>query len=192
MTGVSVDHDGGHVGWDDLLDPGESILWQGRPERGFALSPVRPIQMAMGVFFMLFSLFWITMAEGITGGMRGAGDAIQWFPKFGWFFFAIGAWNAGLYLLWAHVVRQRTVYSLSDRRAFIATNLPVLGRKLKSYPLDDGSPVELDDGAPGSVWFASRRVQTKNGSSTQRIGFERIRDARKVYQLIRRSRLEAS
>mgnify|MGYP000577906430 CR=1 FL=1 len=181
---------GANIGWDDLLDPGETILWQGRPEPGFALHPIRPMQMGMGVVFMLFSLFWIAMAEGITSGMRGAGDAVSWFPKFGWFFFAIGAWKAGLYLLWAHFVRQRTVYSLSDRRAFVATDLPVLGRRLTSHPLDNGSPVALDDGMPGSVWFATRRIQTKNGSTSRRIGFERIKDARKVYRLIRQSRRE--
>lgn len=192
MTATTPDHSGGAVGWDDLLDPGETILWQGRPDPGFALHPIRPVQMGMGVVFMLFSLFWISMAEGITGGMRGAGDAIQWFPKFGWLFFGIGAWNAGLYLIWAHVVRQRTVYSLSNRRAFVATDLPVLGRRLQSHPLDDGSPVELDDGVPGSVWFATHHVRTKNGSTRQRVGFERIAEARKVYHLIRTSRREAS
>ena len=46
-------------GWEDILDPGERILWQGRPEPG--LLPVRlpPGQMVMGAIFTGFSLFWM-------------------------------------------------------------------------------------------------------------------------------------
>ncbi|CUH75063.1 hypothetical protein [Tropicibacter naphthalenivorans] len=172
------------IGWDDLLDPGERILWQGRPERGFSLRPFRPIQMLFGAGMMGFALLWMAMASWITAGIDQNGP-FALFPYFGLIFLFAGAWNAGLSLIWAHVLRQRSVYSLSTQRAFIATSVPLMGRRLKSWPIDQGSVLELDDSQPGHVWFAKSYVDTKHGSQTRRVGFERLAEPRKVYGLMR-------
>lgn len=174
-------------GWAGLLDPGEQVLWQGRPDAGLTLSPVAPIQIIMGLIFMGFSLFWMSMVRWISAGMDGP---IQLFPLFGLVFFFIGLWNAGGYALWRSFRRRYMFYSLTNKRAFIATNLPGFGRKLQSYPITKETHFDFEDNQLGTIWFAKQHISSKNGSVSRPIGFERIADARSVYALLRQVRRE--
>lgn len=169
-------------GWEGLLDPGERVLWQGRPMQGISFAPVQPMQIVMGLFFMGFSTFWMIMASSIVGKMSGP---VGIFPLFGLIFFGIGAYNAFGYAFWRAFVRSRSTYTLTTRRAFIARDLPVAGKSLQSYPITAQSPLEFVDGEPGTIFFASKHVSTQNGSLKSRIGFERIPDARAVYSQLR-------
>ncbi len=63
--------------------------------------------------------------------------------------------------------------------------MPMVGRKLKSYPITKSTMLELDSGALDSVIFASEYRHRKNGTYEIKIGFERIEDGRKIYGLIR-------
>ena len=170
-------------GWQGILDPDEVILWQGRPRAGLSLRPFRPMRHAMGVVTAGFALFWMSMAAWITGGMDDG--PVDLFPLFGLIFLAIGIWNAGLFVFWEAFLRANTTYSLSSRRGFVATDLPIKGRSLKSYPIKPDTPLEYDGQEPGTIWFAERYQSTKNGSRRVPIGFERIPDARAVYALLR-------
>ena len=180
-------------GWEDILDPGETLLWQGQPERGPAFRPKHPMQLVMGGFFTVFSIVWIRMALWMSDGMDGAfGGLIDIFPVFGLLFLGVGLYMAGGFVLWDMLRLSRTTYSLSDRRAFIATDLPLQGRRLRSWPLDADTRLMLDDRTPGSVWFAWKTVAYRNRSSLDSvqthdvpIGFERIREARRVYRMMR-------
>ncbi|WP_425101544.1 aspartate carbamoyltransferase catalytic subunit [Tropicibacter sp. S64] len=169
-------------GWEGLLDPGEEILWQGRAGTGLSLPNPEPMRHVIGVFFVGFSLFWMNLTADIAGNVPGP---VKVFPAFGLIFFFIGLWNAGLFVLWDAFKRSRTTYTLTNRRAFIATDLPVQGKTLSSYPIDRSSVLEFHGDDPGSIWFGERTVRTKNGSRTRRIGFEQIDDARTVYRLLR-------
>ncbi|MDA7423204.1 aspartate carbamoyltransferase catalytic subunit [Thalassococcus lentus] len=168
--------------WDGLLDQGERVLWQGRPEAGLTLAPIQPMQMMMGLVFVVFSLFWMSMAGWIASGMPGP---VSFFPMFGLIFLAIGLYNAGGYAFWKAYLRGRTVYSLTTQRAFVASDIPFLGRSLKSYDIEANSPLEYIEGNPGSVFFANKRIHTQNGSYRKRVGFERIMQARAVYRMLR-------
>jgi hypothetical protein len=151
-----------------------------------------------------FALFWMTMAQRIGDfgaqirfGADRDGGLFEWFPLFGLVFVAVGLWTILGRLLWEAVQRRRTWYTLTDRAAYIATDL--LGRKLDRHELNAGQPLELEDGEPGTVWFAERLVHHPGGwtgtgdsrryrepyTSRHRVGFQRIPDARGVWRLLR-------
>ena len=162
--------------WNGLLDAGETIVWQGRPDTDFALpGPGKIFELIFGLAFAGFALFWMIMAAQAGGGFWAFG-----LPHFsvgvGIIFHAIG---------WDRFRRQRTWYTLTDRRAFIATDLPLMGKRLKSYPITSEMSLELVDAPLPSVYFASETRRTKNGTLTVRHGFERIADGRDVYRRIR-------
>lgn len=164
------------AGWEGILDPGERILWQGRPVPGIVWKPLHFMTMGFGLMFAGFALVWMIMAaQGPPG-----------FWMFGLGHFSIGLGIAFGPPLWGAYKRARTWYTLTDRRAFIATDLPVFGRRLQSWPIDEDTVLEFEDDEPGSIWFATRRVRTKSGTRTVKIGFERVSGARDLFSLIRK------
>lgn len=170
------------AGWDGLLDTGEHILWQGKPTPGLSFQATAWPSAAMGLFFMLFSLYWMGMASNITSQMNGFGAVIpKLFPLFGLPFFAIGFHNAIGHVFWQAYLRSRTHYTLTNKRAFIATDHPFQGKLLRDYQIDEDTNVTLKVGPPDSVFFAGRRV-----------GFSRISDGRTVHKLIRQIQKETS
>lgn len=164
------------TGWDGILDEDERILWQGRPDGQLVLSALHLPLVLFGTAFAGFALFWMIMAA-FAGGF---------FWMFGLIHFFVGA---GLVVgppLFSAFRRQRTWYTLTDRRAFIATDLPLTGRKFKSYPIDEDTRLDFVDGDPSSVHFAEAVRRGKNRTYRVPVGFERIEGGREVYRLIRK------
>lgn len=161
--------------WAGILDAGETILWQGRPSSRLRLEFTSPMQPLFFLFFTGFSVFWMVMAAQAGG--------IFW--TFGLLFFFVGAWSLVGQHFWAAFVRGRTFYTLTDRRAMIATE--VFGRRsLKSYPVGPTTTIDFRDGTPGSIFFATETTTDGEGSvSTTKAGFEMIEDARSVFSLMR-------
>lgn len=178
-------------GWEGILDEGETILWQGRPVTGVRLRDFFGFPLIFGLFFTGFSLVWITMARMMTRG-----EEFSIFPLFGLPFLLVGLYVSFGLPFGKDYVRKRSWYTLSDRKAYVATEL--FGRRrLKAVPYAEMNILELEDGSPGSVTFKrevsvsqytrrsrnggrSRRTQT----TTTNTGFERIEDARAVYRMI--------
>lgn len=171
-------------GWEGLLDQDETILWQGRPRPGIRLVPVQPMQIVMGLFFVGFSLFWMRQAAWITNG-GSFGPASRLFPLFGLPFLCIGAYNAGVYALWRAFLQGRTWYTLTDRRAFIATDVPLRGRSLKSYPITAGTVIDFDGAEPATLTFAHETGSRDSGGIRRPVAFHNIEDGREVYRLMR-------
>lgn len=161
-------------GWEGILHDGEEILWQGRPDPSFRLSAGRIIEAVFGTFFAGFAVFWMIMAASGPGG----------FWMFGLIHFSVGVGLVLHALFWPTFRRRHTWYTLSTERAFVATNLPIRGKALKSYAITAETPIRHEDGHPGSIWFAHEYRKTKRGSRRVDIGFERIAAARDVLQLI--------
>ncbi|MGP6087236.1 aspartate carbamoyltransferase catalytic subunit [Antarctobacter jejuensis] len=169
-------------GWEGLLDPGERILWQGRPGAAVRIGTGDIILMVFGIFFAGFALFWMVTASQAGG--------IFWL--FGLIHFCVGLGIILWPVLGRPYLRRHTWYTLTDRRAFIATDVPLRGRQLKSFPIDADNSLTFEDRQPGSVIFASELRRSKNGSHETRIGFRDIEDARRVYGLMRRIQRGAS
>ncbi len=166
----------GASGWEGILDPDETILWQGRPDTGIHFRPAHLVTVIFGLAFAGFALFWMIVAAAAGGG----------FWMFGLLHFAVGL---GLTLgpfLWGPFRRRRTWYTLTDRRAFIATDLPLVGKRLKSYPLTGDRALDFLPGPPATIHFAR---ETRQGSKGRRyqvpVGFEFIEDGEAVYRLMR-------
>lgn len=160
--------------WAGLLDPGEEILWQGRPDGRPQVDFSRPAPMLMGAFFMVFSVVWMNMASRAGG----------YFWMFGLIFFGIGFYNVIGVHLWTGYRRAHTHYTLTTKRAFIATD--ILGRRsLRSYPIDPEAEIELIDGPLATVHFARVHRKGRNGGYHVPVGFERIAEGRAVYRHLR-------
>lgn len=161
-------------GWRGLLDRDEKILWQGHPEPGFRPDLSQPMLLMMGVFSMGFSLFWMMMASR-SGGL---------FRMFGLLFFGVGFFNAIGIRFRKSYHRTKTHYTLTDKHAFIATDL--FGEKrLKSYLIDADPALEFIDATPPGITFAQNTRRGKNGSYQVPVGFEYIADSHSVMQMIR-------
>ncbi|MBD3679735.1 MAG: aspartate carbamoyltransferase catalytic subunit [Rhodobacteraceae bacterium] len=162
-------------GWQGILDEGERILWQGRPDGRVVWKPRHFGLLLFGGFFAGFALFWMIMASQ-AGGL---------FWMFGLLHFSVGIalMLGGPY--GGAYIRRHSWYTLTDRRAFIATDMPMVGRRLNSYPIDRDSVLQFAEGDPSSVYFATILKRTKNGSRRVPVGFENIEDAREVYGLLR-------
>jgi hypothetical protein len=162
-------------GWEGILDEGETILWQGRPNAGLSFQNTDVAGAAMGIFFMAFSLFWMAQAASITGNMNGFGGGLtKIFPLFGLPFFFIGFYNAIGHVFWKAYLRSKTHYTLSSKRAFIATDHPGKGKLLKDYTINEDTDLILKIGPPDSVFFDGRKI-----------GFQRIEDGRALHKMMR-------
>lgn len=163
-------------GWRGILDDGERIVWQGRPDQSFQID-IRKAPLALfGTVFAGFALFWMAMAAQAGG----------FFWMFGLIHFSVGIGLIYSATFWTVLKRRRTWYTLTNRRAFIASNLPFAGKRLDSYALTPETRLSLKSGNPGSVVFArEERRGSKGRRYTVDIGFERIAEADQVYALMR-------
>ena len=167
-------------GWDGILDDGETILWQGRPDAGLSFQNIDIMGTLVGLFFIGFSIFWMTMAMNIASdfGRTGFGGFLpKIFPLFGLPFFFIGCYNAFGHIFWDAYLRSKTHYTLTKKRTFIATDHPSKGKLLIDRDIDADKTITLKVGPPGSVFFQG----TNNG-------FKRIEDGRHVHKLMRQIR----
>jgi len=162
-------------GWENILDADETVLWQGRPDRKIVWKIGHAFTFLFGLAFAAFALFWMVMASSAGGG----------FWMFGLIHFSVGIGMAFLPPFWGAWRRRHTWYTLTDRRAFIATDTPFIGRRLKSYPIESDTSIDFAPGDPATIHFAHETRRTKNGSRRVDIGFERIEDGEAVYRMIR-------
>ncbi len=161
--------------WTGLLDADERIVWQGRPSSRLRWEFRSPFEPFFFVFFTGFSVFWMAMASRAGG----------FFWTFGLLFFVVGSYFLVGQHFWLAYARRSTFYTLTSKRAFIASN--VLGRrKMQSYPITQGTVLNYVAGAPGSVLFAREIVRNDDSATTKDIGFEMIHDAREVFALMRK------
>jgi len=164
-------------GWEGILDKDETVLWQGRPDARVAFRIDKAFQFIFGLFFAGFALFWMVMASQ-AGGV---------FWMFGLIHFGAGLAISFGAIFWDAYRRRYTWYTLTDRRAFIATNMPHKGRKLQSYPITPGTPLEFSPGPLATITFASEERRGNKGRRyTVPVGFERIPDGDAVYRHLRR------
>jgi len=163
------------AGWEGILDADETILWQGRPDGGIAIGASQVGGLLFGLAFAGFALFWMIMASQAGG----------FFWMFGLIHFCVGLGIIAGPTLWPAYRRRKTWYTLTDKRAFIAS-INMLGQKsLKSYPITKETPIEYVSGAFDTINFASEQRRGKNRTYTVPVGFERLQDGPAVTQLIR-------
>lgn len=167
------------AGWQGFLDPGERIVWQGRPGTGLDFSRETLLQAAFGLPLLVFGLIWFAMTrDAAADGWLG-----RLFPLIGLGMIAAGIWQTVGSFAWDAWLRRHMWYTLTDRRAFIATD--TLGRRnLKSWPIDVETLLDYDGSLPGTIWFAEE-FRAGPGPGRRQVGFRLLPDARQVHELMR-------
>jgi hypothetical protein len=163
------------TGWGDILDANEKIIWQGRPDGAVTFGARNITMMVFGTIFGGFALFWMVLAAA-SGG---------WFWMFGLIHFSVGVGIVLSALFWGAWRRRHTWYTLSDRRAFIATDMPIRGKRLKSWPITADTALELIDAPLATVNFATETKRGEHSTYEVAVGFERIPDGQQVYRMMR-------
>ena len=162
-------------GWQGILDPDEQILWQGQPDGRFRIEFDSLRESLPGLLMLAFALFW----------MYQAAQASVFFALFGLFFVVLGLRQLLSPVIWPAYLRSRSWYTLTDRRAFIATE--VLGRKtLRDWPVDPETLLDYDGALPGTIWFSEEGARRRPFGRRRRVGFELLPDARQVHALMRK------
>jgi hypothetical protein len=111
------------------IEPGESIVWSGRPDPSVIFTAADGLLLPYGVFFTGFYIFWL------TGVLNTKAPAL--FVLFGSAFLLIGLY----YLVGRFIVKwwlkRRTAYAITNRRAIV-----IVGRRnIKDSSLTGGSRV---------------------------------------------------
>ena len=167
-------------GWEGILAPDERILWQGRPDQGLHLSLDKLPTAGFGLLFAGFALVWMIAASRAGGGG---------FWLFGLLHFSVGVGLFGSSVLGDMIRRRATWYTLTDRRAYIATNLPWTGRTLESHLIGPDTRLSYHIGPPATITFArERRHSDKGRPYSVDIGFERIAEGDEVMRLLNQAR----
>ena len=120
------------------LDPGERLLWSGKPRRGFMFHPASLLLVIMilfvfalvgGLILVNNTLHFVKVIEHLTSG---ASARVFFTYLISGFFILLG-----LVALWGFVFypleRRKTTYALTDRRAIIVSGL--FKQKAKSFDL---------------------------------------------------------
>ena len=162
--------EGTSSGWEGILEPGERVLWQGRPDPDTRWQPPEGRDLRGGIAMSAFGIFW-SVAVAANG-------SFAWL--FGLLFVGLGISKLAGQHIWTVRRLRRTTYTLTTDRAIIATEFG--GRRgMTSYPIDATTPVASDGAEPATITFATRYT---NGTARQ-IGFERVRPGREIMDMFR-------
>jgi hypothetical protein len=162
-------------GWEGILAPGERILWQGRPDGRLTLRSSGAGQLIGGLAFAAMGLVWMAVALG-EGEVLGA---LMGLPHV-----AVGLGLAVGPVFWSAHVRRHSWYTLTDRRAIVATDYWPKGKALRDWPIGPDSPLALMPGTPAGVQVAIEERLRNKRTVRVPVGFERIAEAGHVLALM--------
>jgi hypothetical protein len=167
------------------LQPGERLLWSGRPDPIRGMLPTFAIWL-FAIPWTCFAVFWIVTAYGIgSHANNSGGGGFAFFPLFGLPFVLVGI---GMFSspYFVYLKLKRTAYGITDKRAII-----ISGKNTKTVDSYDSSNVghiqrtERADRS-GTLYFAQTVTNNgKNGPQTTNIGFVGIPEVRNVEQILR-------
>jgi len=154
--------------WQGILQQDERIVWQGRPAKAFFWHKRYNYPLGFAGLALVGYLFYIKgqepwvlpvllMALCVSVFGPPVSDAIK---------------------------RRYSFFTLTDRQAFIGTDLPVLPRRLTGYLINAETELTFDQDSRAAVYFAHRMQKTKGGHRRIDIGFENIPDASHVFDLM--------
>jgi len=114
--------------FDSVREPGETILWQGRP----AFWPF----VLHSVPFLGFGIFWVAMELGFIGAMpaQSNGPTNGVALLFALIMRTIPLWGSLLYCAYVVLVQGNTVYAYTNRRLMMRGG--VIGTSFKSIDYD--------------------------------------------------------
>ena len=183
-----------HAVWEALLDSDERVVWKGHSDGAVVWTLFGFFLVHLGIFnivfllFILYSFYSIWPFSGLPFSDPPASIVPYIFAPAGLFQFALGVYLIVVRTWWPAYQRKRSLYILTNRRAIIMTDIPLLEKKANSYPITRDTILEFESKDPGSIYFSNEPQNTSNPIiqlSTIKTGFERIPDAAQVYYLLR-------
>jgi hypothetical protein len=169
------------------LGAGETLLWSGRPQQGLLLRASDALLIPFSLLWGGFALFW-------ESGVLSSG-APFFFVLWGIPFVLVGLYiTVGRFFVDAYI-RSKTSYGVTNERVLIIAGL--FSQAVKTLPLQTLGELVLEQRADGSgtitfgsgIPFASWYRGLAWPGMDQRLppAFERIPEAKHVYDLIRRA-----
>ena len=164
--------------WDGILEEGETILWQGRPDRLFAMNSDEFTMMAFGLAFSAFAI--VFMGIGTASG--------SWFWLFGTVHFSVGI-AVTIYAICRNTVaRCYSYYTLTSRRAIIGLSYPWAKPRLRKIRITPSRKISTDH--EHTVVFGPPGRSKRHPFPTRAPQFTRIDDAGKVFHLMQQIQKE--
>jgi hypothetical protein len=164
------------------LEPGENLLWTGRPDAG-RMARQATLIWFVGVPWTVSSLWmWSTSGFGKATDQPGPG---LFFRLFDLPFVLIGFGMLSA-PYWAYRKGLNTVYAVTNKRVFILT----AGKRwhVESYVPTSGSDFERTETANGSgdlIFLRRSRLDSDGDRVTNKVGFYGIPEVRRVERLLR-------
>lgn len=158
--------------WTEVLEDDERLLWQGRPGIGVVVSTFQYLIMAT----FLLSVSNIYYFSG--GPPEKHALAVDLFYT-AYFVLIV------LYVLWPSVIRRRSKYAVTDKRALIAMQRPFSQTQITSYPAQDWTPLVLAGKAPSNLYFTNRKILALRAADRNvQAGFEQISNGNDVHKIM--------
>lgn len=163
-----------NMGWEEIFEPGEVLLWQGRPDPEFAWQKRHILPIILAIAVACLGVIWIFFTE-LGNGYTVIMGAIL---------LLLAVFLAVAPPVMAMMVRKASWYSLSNKRGFIAMHRPNLGRKLNAYAIDPDFDIKFDGKPLGTIHFALAPRVNGNQADLMKVRFDLITDGQKVYDMM--------
>jgi Bacterial PH domain len=183
------------------LDPGEKLLWSGRPAQGILFRSSDIFLIPFSLLWGGFAIFWELAALVATSraGARAAGPVAYVFPLFGLPFVVVGLYLMVGRFLVDRAQRRNTVYGITDRRAIIRSGR--FSRTTKSVNLRTLSDITLTErpdprgtitlGSTFGVYSWFQGTSWPGMATRLAPCFDTIENAKEVYDILRRAQSAA-
>lgn len=177
------------------MDPGENLVWAGRPKGGFRLRAADAFMIPFSIVWCGFAVFWMIGASGALATGADKATPINYvFALFGLPFVLIGLYVVFGRFLVDKMQRERTTYGVTNERIIIKSGL--ISSTVKSLNLRTLSDITLKERRDGSgtITFGPSHPMFAmfegmnwwpGTSQYQCPSFESIEEAKKVYNTIR-------
>ena len=183
-----------HAGWEAVLDSDERLIWKGRSDGAVVWTPTIVAIAFAGFLMIAISLFILHLFLSIVPFSGSPFFSLPFsIVPYMLTMFCLIQMALGIYIIvgpsWLSAYkRKRGLYILTNRRAIIMTDIPLLGKRVRSHSIDEDTILEFDLKDPGSIYFLSESEEAKSllaWLNSMGAGFVRIPDAAHVYRLLR-------
>lgn len=174
--------------WAEVMEPGERLLWQGRPCGRLRIRwRDLPLIVVGAGIIVLAAMLASQAAAGLRAGEEMAARMLA---------LAITVAGFGLWCVFGPPImdmlrRRSTSYALTDCRALVETDF--MGKGIAAWPITAESPLWLGPGSPPTAYFGllrprpqlSDRLRGKLATRARAAGFEHVPEAERVLALMR-------
>ena len=164
--------------WDGILEEGETILWQGRPDHVFAMSRDEFIMMIFGFLFSAVGAVFVRI--GLSVG------SLFWIPMSFHFFAGLAVTTYAICRNTA--ARRYSYYTLTSKRAIIGLSYPWAKPRLRKIRITPSRKIFTDH--EHTVFFGPPGRSKRHPFPTRAPQFTRIDDAEKVFHLMQQIQKE--